>query len=173
MKKLLIGIIFLGLTNLAFAQASSMERGTLELEGITVMPANMGYYTNVVNGGIKALKVVELQKTLASFDITKSSFYDGKNRLYHFDFSHKDGSASATYDRKGKIVKSYERYKNIAFPPEVRNSIFKAFPGWSTEANTYIVSYNTGQNAQKVLKVKLEREGKTKRIKLNTQGKIL
>ncbi len=173
MKKLLIGIFFLGLTNLAFAQASSEERGTLELEGITVMPANMAYYTNVLNGGIKALKVLELQKIVASFDITTSSIYDGKNRRYHFEFNHKDGNVSTTFNGNGRIMKSFERYKNIAFPLTVRNSIYKAFPGWSAEANTYIVSYNSGQDAKKVLKVKLKKEGETKRIKVNTQGRIL
>lgn len=173
MKKLLIGIFFLGLTNLAFAQASSEERGALELEGITVMPANMGYYTNVVNGGIKAMKVVELQKTVASFDITKSSIYDDKKRLYHLEFNHKDGNILTTFNRNGRIMKSFERYKNIPFPLTVRNSIYKAYPGWFAEANTYIVSYNSGEDSKKVLKVKLAREGRTKRIKVNTQGKIL
>ncbi len=173
MKKLLIGIFFLGLTNLAFAQVSSEEGRTLELEGITVMPPNMGYFTNVVNGGVKAIKVVELQKIVASFDIAKSSIYDAKVRLYDFKFKHKDGNVSATFNRDGRIVKSYERYKDIAFPVTVRNSIYKAFPGWSTEANTYIVSYASGHNSKKVLKVKLAKEGKTKHIKVNTQGKIL
>lgn len=172
MKKLLIGIFFLGLTNLAFAQSSSEAGSILELEGVTIMPANMGYLS-IVSSGLKSVKVASLQRAAASHDITKTSIYKRKLRFYEFTFRQQDGYLVATYDSNGKIMKSNERYKDVVFPKPVRQSIYKAFPGWYSEANQYVVSFTSGREAKKVIKVKLVKEGKTKRIKVDTQGNIL
>ena len=172
MKKLLIGMLFLGLTNLAFAQTSSNEGSILELEGVTIMPANMGYLS-IVSSAVKSTKVASLQRAAASHDITKTSIYNRKERFYEFTFKQQDGYLLATYDRHGKILKSYERYKNIPFPVPVRQSLYKAFPGWFTETNQYIVSFASGQGAKKIIKLKMVKDGKTKRVTVDTRGNIL
>jgi hypothetical protein len=172
MKKLLIGMLFLGLTSLSYSQASAEVRKNLKLDGITLMPANLGYLS-VVGAGTKSLKILNLQRAAASFDIKKSSIYNRKARYHVFNFDQKEAHIQATYDRDGRIVKSYERFNDVILEPDFRNSIYLKFPGWNIESNKYEVLYSQGKNPRKVYKLKLKKGNDTKRMKFDINGNIM
>ncbi|MGB5356904.1 MAG: hypothetical protein WBN11_09430 [Eudoraea sp.] len=171
MKNLLVGIFILGLTSLSYSQASFEEANNLELEGITLMPANMTYLTEVSSGS-KALRVINLQREAASHDVTQSDIYDGESNLYNVSFTQKDGQVLATYDKDGRILKTFEKYKDIVSPWPVRKSIYKAYPGWSVEGNRYVVSYNKGRDPVTFYKVKIEKGNKHKSVKIDSNGNM-
>jgi hypothetical protein len=172
MKKLLIGLVFMGLTSLSYAQATAEDVAELELEGITLLPANLSYLS-MVSAGTKALKVIKLQKAAASFDITTADSYD-KNAKYHeFSFDMEDGHIYATYDRDGRIVRSDESFKDVVLLPPTRNSIYNTFPDWEVVGNKYEVLYRLGKKTEKVYKIILKNGNQRKRVKLDPQGKIL
>ncbi len=172
MKKLLIGIFFLGLTSLAYSQGSSEERKQLKLDGITLMPANLGYLS-IVGAGTKSLKVLNLQRAAASFDIKKSSTYNRKAGYHVFSFDQKDGHIIATYDRAGRIIKSSERFSDVVLDTGLRNSIYLKYPGWYIEGNKYEVLYSLGKDTKKVYRFKLKKGDQKKRIKCDANGKIM
>ena len=171
MKKLLIFIFVLGLSGLSYAQASLEVAKELELEGITLMPANLSYLS-VVSSGVEATRVINLQRKAASYNITKSPVYDKKEQYYEFSFDQKDDNIFATYDRAGRIVNSRERYKDIILSPAVRNAVFKAYPGWDMEGNSYSVFYTSGKDPKKIYKLHLRKGDQKKRIKCDANGKI-
>ncbi|MCW5516246.1 hypothetical protein [Muriicola sp. Z0-33] len=172
MKKLLIGLLFMGLTSLTYAQATAESIAEMELEGITLLPANLSYLS-VVSSGTEALRVIKLQKVAASFDITQAASYD-KNAKYHeFSFDQEFGHIYATYDRNGRIVRSDESYKDVILLPPTRNSIYSTFPDWEIVGNKYEVLYKLEGETQKVYKIKLKNGNKRKRVKIDPQGKIL
>lgn len=172
MKKLLIGLLFMGFTSLNFGQAPSEDMAELALDGITLVPANLSYLS-IVSSGTKALKVLNLQRAAAAFDITKAAEYNRNARLHHFSFDQKEGHIFATYDGSGRIVRSDESYKDVILLPPTRNRLYKTFPDWEIVGNKYSVLYKLGKETEKVYKIKLKNGNQIKRIKCDPQGKIL
>ncbi len=171
MKKLLIGIYILGLTNLAYSQYlnGGLE---VELEGITVTPLNIDYLHKVKEGTISK-KVLNLENMAAEYDITKSPLFNNHIPYYNINFTQPNGQILATYDGRGKLVRSFERFKNIAFPIPVRNSIYRAYPGWTVKGNTYLVSYYHNKDLKKVYRVQLGKDGLKKKLKIDSMGNLM
>lgn len=47
------------------------------------------------------------------------------------------GFLKATYDKNGEIVKTFQKFKDIALPPEIREMVYSAHKDWTMTANTY------------------------------------
>lgn len=172
MKKLLIGAMILGLASLAYPQSSTAGPEEVELGGVTVSPFNLDYLYKVKEGTV-APKVLKLQHEVASFDIKTSDLYKGSSKTYRFTFEQSDGRISATFDGQGKIMHSYERFRNVIFPMSVRNSIYKEYPGWFIQNNTYIVSYSQDGKLNKTYKVRIGKGNLQKKLKIHADGRLL
>jgi hypothetical protein len=171
MKKLFIGIFILGLTNLAYSQSSKSVL-EVELDGITVTPLNIDYFHKVKEGTISE-NVLNLENMAATFDITKSPLFNNHIPYYEVNFTQPYGQILATYDGHGKLVRSYERFKNIPFPVPVRNSIYRAYPGWTVKGNTYLVSYYHDRDLKKVYRVQIGKGSLKKNLKIDSLGNLM
>ncbi len=165
MKKLLTGLVILGLTNLAYPQNSN-DGSTFLLEGVTVSP-NMLYLSSV-SSGTHSKRVWDLENFAARYDITKSPLFDNSDRNYTISFKQSKGLILATYDKNGNIIKTSERFKDIVVPIGVRNYIGKEYPGWVHQGNSYLVSYSGNKNVKKVYKVEIVKQNMQKRIRISS-----
>ncbi|RXP63583.1 nicotinate-nucleotide adenylyltransferase [Lutibacter sp. HS1-25] len=169
MKKLIFGLIILGLTIHTYAQ----EIKTIELSEVVISATNYKYLnkTGLENASIP---VALLEQKVASYDIASSEFYDDEYDSYIISFYIPEGSILATYDKEGTILRTAERFKDVTLPIEVRNSIAKQYPNWSFEKDLYLVNYyDKSGNITKKYKITLINGDKRIKVKCDAEGNIL
>lgn len=173
MKTLLIGLLFLGSTSLTYSQTNG-EIKAEKLEDVVITPLNVSYLKNVKDKTTPEV-AKQLENTAARYDITESPVFDRDFEAYEVIFSENSeskGRIVATYDNKGKIISSFERFSDVALPPAVRNSVYKAYPGWTILNDTYLVSYYENRSVKKTYKLKIEKDKTKKTLRLDTEGNI-
>lgn len=168
MKKLLLGLLALGLTTQFYAQV--INDGMLpEVE----VHATNYKYLNSVDHSEAAVPVKQLQNAVAKFDLKSSEFYEDDSDLYMVYFYIPEGTIVAAYDRHGKILYTVERFKNTALPRDVVTSVMDKFPGWTIAKDVYKINYTPKKGAAKRYKLVLENGGEVLRVKINSEGVFL
>ena len=168
MKKLLIGLLALGLTTQFYAQV--IEDGMLP--EVLVRATNYKYL-NAVDNTEAAVPVQLLEKMVAQFDIKSSEFYEDGSDFYRVYFYIPEGKIVAAYDRDGKILYTIERFKNVALPNSVTDAIGEKFPGWKISKDIYRVSYTQDEGALRRYKVVLDNGVEKVRVKIDESGTFL
>ncbi|SFZ94251.1 hypothetical protein SAMN05428642_10426 [Flaviramulus basaltis] len=174
MKKILIGIFFLGLTNLIYSQTAFHPESFFS-KIKTLSTVNAAYINNVFDAN-NSKRVVYLENKVAEYDIKKQPLFNKEFESYIVVFEEHNnyqGSINATYDENGEIINTHEKFKNIKLPFLVLNVINKTYPGFIIQSNFYIVNYSKNKATKKFFKVKIEKEGEIKSLKINPEGKII
>ncbi len=172
MKKSVIGTLFLGLASLGFSQSSDANFKQVKLSDVTVSPINLDYIDKVREGAISE-KVFTMEKKASRYNIKESPFFNNHEETFEIRFSKKNGRITAIYDRNGKIQSTIERYKDLKLPPAVRNSVYKAYTGWTMVGNAYLVSYHSKLGVKKVYKVRMAKGDLQTNVKIDTEGNLL
>jgi len=167
MKKIIFSFLALTMVSFGFAQVEG-EEGTVELEGVTVSPVNLAYQYAVIDPEMPP-SVQNLQKEVARYDVTEMPTYNGRFEAYEVIFEQFNGSIIATYDGDGKIMNSFERFKDITLPLKVRQHIAKENPGWLIHKDVYMVSYYDDKELKKICKVKLLKDGQKRSLKFDLE----
>jgi len=169
MKKLLLGLLTLGLTTQFYAQV--VDEGTLpEIE----VRATNYKYLNSVDETEAAVPVKLLRDMVAKFDVKSSEFYEDGSELYRVYFYIPKGKILAAYDRDGKILYTIEKFKDVAVPRDVASAVSERFPGWKIAKDVYKVSYkSSGETVKKQYKLTLENGDQTLKVKLDEEGVFL
>jgi hypothetical protein len=163
---LTFSILMLLLSMQSFAQDT--------LPGVTVIAYNYRYLRSV-NDPNTAQPVKMLQQHSANFDLKKSEYYEEDFDEYFIAFYIPQGEILATYDRDGKIIRTAERFKNVALPTDVRKSVNTRFPNWAIAKDFYLVSYYAEAKTptKKTYKLILENGSKRMRVKTNEKGEFI
>jgi|TARA_R110000796_G_scaffold30896_3_gene82354 hypothetical protein len=169
MKKILFGLLAIGLTTQSFSQIIP----TVELSEVTVYATNYKYLNDINTGELASVPVKLLQEKVATYDIKSSEYYQDDYDLYNITFFIPEGKILAAYDGDGKLLRTAEKFKDINLPTSVRESIADRFPGWVITKDIYLVSFSDVHGAKKTYKVKLENGDKMLRVKLDETGKFL
>lgn len=168
MKKMLIGLLVFGLAS----QMNAQEIMTEQLSEVVVMAVNYKYL-NQVDNQEAAIPVKMLERKAAAFDVTESDFYQDDYDYYTVSFYIPEGKIVAVYDSEGKVMRTVERFKDIALPTAVRNALAERFPNWELAGDAYRVNYDESKGAKKTYKVKLKNGDKVMRAKLTEDGEFL
>ena len=165
LKLVLLSCIVLAFINIhAYAQ---------ELPTVTVKSLNYKYIRSVYDTNA-AQPVKLLERRAASYDIKSDEFYEEDYENYFISFYLPRGQVLATYDQDGKLLRTAERFKNVALPPVVRQSVVRRYPEWSIKKDIYVVNYNgEWDKVKKVYKVILENGDKRIRVKTDEQGEFI
>lgn len=169
MKKIVFGLLFLGLTTQAFAQIIKTEK----LSEVTVYATNYKYLNNVNTQEVASIPVEMLQRKVAAYDIKESELYNDEYDIYRVSFFIPDGKILAAYDGEGKLLRTAERFKDINLPTAVKEAVLDRFPGWIITKDIYLVHYHDKKGVSKKYKLKLENGDKTMRVKLDEKGKFI
>ncbi|MDT0690098.1 hypothetical protein RM549_09905 [Salegentibacter sp. F188] len=87
---------------------------------------------------------------------------------YEVTFRNRKGFLRANYDDEGAMVRSSQRFTQMALPYEIRNEIFSQYQGWDITRSTYIAR-GTGDKIDKgFYKIRVENGSQKKNIKLYT-----
>ena len=169
MKKLLLGLLCIGLTSPAIAQVIKTE----ELSEVVVYATNYKYLNSLATEEPAAIPVQMLQRKVAAFNLEESDYYQDEYDYYQIRFYIPDGKILAAYDADGKILRTIEKFENVKLPESVSNAILDRFPGWTVSEDIYLVRYHKDKGVSKTYKVTLVNGEKTLKLKLDDQGNFL
>lgn len=177
MKAIVFGMLFLGLTSLGYAQelnkeANEDETQEVVLEGVTVTALNMDYLEKVHDKATPEV-VKELEHKAARFKIKGTPIYFSEVGPYEVHFSNSKGNIIATYNRKGKILVSSEKFKDVVLPLEVRNSVYREYPDWKINSNVYLVSYHHNKGVKKIYQFQIGKDNDKRNLRTDVAGNIL
>ncbi|MDQ0477843.1 MULTISPECIES: hypothetical protein [Chryseobacterium] len=92
---------------------------------------------------------------------------------YQITISSKNKKLVANLDGDGKLMSTVENIKNIPPPSAVSQSIASAYPGWTIGKDNYhMINYANGKTIEHY-RFLLYKDGKTKRVHTDANGKIL
>jgi hypothetical protein len=166
MKKIILGLFVFGLTIQTFAQV-------IDLPEVEIVAVNYKYL-NDVREPDAAQQVKLLQREVSVFDLKNSEYYEDQYEDYFISFYIPQGKILAAYDKDGKVIRTVEKYKNIALPPVVAESVLKNYSGWNIAENAYLVNYHDRKGVtKKEYKILLEKDSRRMRIKTDENGNIL
>lgn len=160
MRKLMIGMFFLGLTSLAYGQQEDAVAQEVELAEVTVTAINSDYLLAVQDHQTPAAARA-LESMAANFNLKESDAYNRIDTAFEISFRNDQGSIYAVYDRDGDMISAFENIKNVSPPQGLRKQICEENPGWTITKSRYQVTYFKGEDAVRKYKAQL-RKGKKK-----------
>jgi len=169
MRKLIFGLVILGLTIQAYAQ----EIKTEALSEVVIAATNYKYLskTGLENA---AVAVSLLEQKVANYDLKGSEFYNDEYDSYVISFYIPEGKILAAYDKDGLILRTAERFNDVKLPKEVYTKVAKQYPNWRFEKNVYLVNYfDRSGNITKKYKITLVNGDKKIKIKCDAEGNFL
>jgi len=168
MKKLLLGLLVLGLTTQFYAQVVDDQ-----LLPEVVVHARNYKYLNSIDNKSATLDIRKLEQEVANYDLRSADFYVEDYDLYKVTFYIPDGVILAAYDNDGVILYTIERFEDTKLPKEVIKSVNKKFPGWTVSKDIYKLSYTKKQGAIKTYKITLDNGVKKLRVKTDEKGNFI
>ena len=165
MKTYLLGLLFLGLTNLSFAQ-NDLAAVTVNQTNYTSTRSavkNLDYKTSFYNKDMSK-HILKFQNVVANYNVKNASVYN-ENRLGTYTVTFKEGQnkITAVYNNEGEIITCNEVYNDIKIPFNLSSKIVKQNPGWKMDAVTCSISYNQDQT-EIAYQVVLKKGNKSKRL---------
>lgn len=151
---------------------TSMHLSAQVLPEITIVARNYKYLRSVDNKDI-AQPVKLLEHKAAAYDIKNSDYYEDDYDSYYITFYLPQGYILATYDSSGKIIRTAERYKDIALPETVRNAVAERYPKWAISKDIYQVKYKENSYTNSVYQLILNNGNKRLKVKINESGEFL
>lgn len=168
--KLTLGMLFAGVFVFGIALQTF---GQKILPEITVTASNYKYL-NAVNPEVQAQPVNMLQQYAAAYNVKGAEFYEEEYDNYFVSFYIPEGKILAAYDKDGTLLRTAEKYKDVALPKHVRDAVTKRFPQWNISTDAYLVSYYSKENVtKKVYKLVLQNGDQRLRIKVNDNAEFL
>ncbi|MCK4561498.1 MAG: hypothetical protein KAT78_01200 [Flavobacteriaceae bacterium] len=177
MKNLLIGLFILGLTNLSYSQnlVSELEViGDIEIKNSTLPVSktisllNIPYLDKVQNK-IKPSKIRQLEIAAFKYNVKKGyAFNYLRPEVVEFKWS--ENYIIAKYDQDGKILTTFEEFKDFELPENISKPILLDYPNWSIINNIYRVYYSNKNGAKMEYIVTIKKDNLRKKIKIDTDG---
>lgn len=165
-SKLMLGIgaLILGATTQLFAQK---VLPVIEIEATNYK------YLNSVDPKDVAQPVAMLEREAAAFELKNSEFYEDEYANYFVSFYIPEGKILAAYDKDGNLLRTAEKFKNVAVPKAVREAVAIKYPQWTIANDVYLVSYHDKNGVTKRYKLLLEKGNQRMRVKIDDKGKLL
>jgi hypothetical protein len=168
--KALIIILFLSVTLAVNAQVT--EKGKIKIEelpGVIIKRVGTDFSVYIPdNNPDQKVKMVE-EKFIA-YDLGKDA--EGYEE-YLVVMEVKNGSLTATYNEKGKLVRVVEQFKNVVLPSEVIYSIYRTYPGWTIVNDSFLYTQEDGDIIKKQYNVKIKKDKETVKLLVRPNGEIL
>jgi hypothetical protein len=175
MKTSIIALLLLGLTTSSYSQDKTKkdrEEGIMKMEELpAVVIKRVGTDFSVYLPDNHPDKDVRrMEEKFIAYDIGKD--YEGAEN-YLLLMKTKDGSLTATYNDKGKLIRVVEKYQNIRLPNEVIYSIYRTYPDWTIVNDKYLYTQEEGDVLKKQYNMKIKKGKQTLRLTVHSNGHIL
>lgn len=170
MKTILLGLIFLGFTNLMHSQ-NELAYVKVNIEAPVKIFDNAMINSNYFNSfdkKISSKRVRKFQKVVAKYDIKSSDVYTSDEEYsYTVVFEEGENQIEAEYNQAGEIVKCSEFFKNIRLPYQISADIAKQYPGYEFKEVMCKIAYDNEKNQQVLYTVEIQNDTNRRTIKIN------
>ncbi|WP_165748381.1 hypothetical protein [Cellulophaga sp. Z1A5H] len=171
MKKIIIGFILIGLTNLVQAQNDlAVVVNTPTANKTKTKVIKNAAYLRHTNRPQNPKRIGMLHKKVAEFNIKALALYTPeKPATYTVVFTEGSDTIKSTYNHNGDIVSCKESFKGINLPYAISAKVSKEYPGWKFNNTVCTIRYSDTENNQAkiVYKVVLKNGNQRKMIKIN------
>ncbi|MCK0179289.1 hypothetical protein MWU50_08315 [Flavobacteriaceae bacterium S0862] len=158
MKTIVLGLLIIGFTTQIHSQTNNLS-----------IFKNIKYLEKVKNEGSPVI-IKKMENIAAEYDIQKADVFNPKRKgTYDVTFEETSGKIVATYNKKGKLIKTIEVYNNLKLPLQVSKSISKEYPGWIFTGNTHEVLYNKGK-VKKLYRIQIKNNNSKKELKFELKS---
>lgn len=100
-----------------------------------------------------------------NFDFKSLNLKDNENQSTEVSFLSRKGYLKATFDKKGELMKTSQRFRDIAIPTSVWREIYKNNVGWTMASNLYTAQGKGNRINTELYKVKLTQGKQRKYVK--------
>lgn len=166
MKKIILGLFIFGLTTQINAQTTELPE--------TLISVNYKYMDAIADEDMPT-HIQKLKNEVLNYNHKElSKLYDNEDEIYNVSFNIPEGKIVVAYDKKGKIIKTFEKYNNVRLPLVVMQAISQRFPNWQIVEDVYLIKYhNEKDSLLKQYKVKIKNADKFLTVKTNENGTFL
>ena len=169
MKTLVLGLLFLGLTNLTFSQneiAFIDVNSEIEIKPSKTDHINLSFINSFTSADISQ-RILSFQKVSADYDIKTNPLYTPtKPSTYTVVFKEANNEIENLYNHNGEILSSNQTFLAVRLPYALSSKITKEYQGWSINDIACSISYTKGKAVDIVYKVKLNNGSYKKTIKI-------
>jgi hypothetical protein len=127
-------------------------------------------YLDEVQSPNTPIAIRKYQVMASLYDVTQSYLFDGRNDPFLMVFKTDKGTITTTYNWKGEVLTSEEKFRNVALPADLVRTALKDYKGWRVVRTNYNVSYTKGQDAKKMYTVQITDGKKKKKISMDAEG---
>jgi len=176
MKSFIITLLFLSMTVSSYSQDKKVkqdrEEGLMKVEELPpVVIKRVGSDFSVyIPDNNPDTDVRRLEEKFIAYDI--GTDYEGAE-TYLLIMQTKDGSLSATYNEKGKLIRVVENYKDVRLPNELLYSIYRTYPDWTIVNDKYLYTQEDGDVLKKQYNLKIKKGKETMKLTVRPNGEIL
>ncbi len=170
MKKIITFILVAGWVLTSYSQeVIQLEETTLNFE-----PTGEILFEDYSNGLVKVKENYQRQfqkDAIAfvneNFDLDRFREESGNDTGYiYLTVSSSNGHLQATYNGDNELVKTYQRFKDVPLPYDVRNQVYANYAGWTVTKDKYIASGTMSNIDSEKYIVHLERGNEREKIKI-------
>ncbi|MDO7173548.1 hypothetical protein [Mariniflexile sp. AS56] len=172
MKTFLLGLLFLGFTNLTFSQNNmayvdvSSEIDFIKIRKAAPVAINSSYINSFAAVDISK-RILSFQNVAAYYNIKSNEVYtEDKPTTYDVVFQEANNRIENVYDQSGEILSSKQSYKAIKLPYSLSSKVAEQHPGWSIKQVACSIAYLQGEPLDIHYKVKLKKGYRTKTLKI-------
>ena len=169
MKNLLMLMAFLG----SLALASGQVRDANDAHNENHAAQEESDYLRKVQSPITPKAVTEYQVMAVHYDVANSDLFAGRDALFLVVFRTQKGTIEAFYDRRGEMVESIERFRNLALPIEIMRTGLQDYAGWRVIGTNYYVYYVKDRRMRIIYTIQVSDGNKKKKIHLDGEGTLL
>lgn len=174
MKTLFFSILLLAVTAVSQAQEIVLEEAKVGFAPLNAKITQDGdqfsFKVEEAYGGEFAKDPIAFMKE--NFDIGNFilEHEDKDYDSYQITLRSGKGALKADYDKDGNLVRTYQKFKDVVMPLNVRRMVYANYKGWTITENKYIASGNRDLIDKEVYKFKMERGGEKQRVKLDPRS---
>ena len=172
MKYALIALFLFG--SLVFTYAQNVDPDTSSVDN---NPNNQkqesSSYLRQIQTPLTPKSVSEYQVMAVNYDLGQTYLFDGRDDLFLLAFITQKGQILASYNRIGEVVKTVERFRDIALPSPIVRMGMKNHSGWRVIGTNYYVFYMKDKRPKVIYTLRIADGEKRKKIMMDRDGIIL
>ncbi|HSM63554.1 MAG TPA: hypothetical protein VK833_06420 [Gillisia sp.] len=171
MRTLILLLLLVGLINNSQAQQiTELEEAKVIAPNAVEISSNLDNYTFVVKENYAGEFIKDpIGFMKENFDI--NSFIAAVNNddydEFLVTFKSAKGYLEASYDDRGNLLKTSQRFNDIVLPLNVRRDLYSNHKGWTMVQNKYIASGKGERINREVFKIKIKNGNQSQNIKID------